>query len=95
MNYWKQFWKPVHYLHFALIPMETDFFDNFWNRQYLNNSGVNFQLDCVPQKSKPTIFFFQQKTDKLQNVHKKKENGTKTCYLKSIPPATTAGPQIE
>ena len=32
----------VHYLHFALIPMETEFFDNFWHRQHLNHSGVNF-----------------------------------------------------
>ena len=41
----------------------------------------------MSQKSKPTIFVFQQKTDKLQSVHKKKESGKKTYYLKSIPPA--------
>ena len=35
-----------------------------------------------------------QKMDKLQNVYKKKKNGTKT-YLKSIQPATKVGPHIK
>ena len=81
----------VHYLHFALIPMETEIeVDNI-----LKILVCISNPDCVSQKSKPTIFVFQQKTDKLQSVYKKKENGTKTCYLKSIPPATKVGPQIK
>ena len=94
MNNWKRFWKTVAHLSCALPYVicilhwslwKPKFFDNFWYRPYLNNS----------QKSKSTIFAFQQNTNKLQNVYKKKENDTKTCYLKSIPPATKVDPQIE
>ena len=104
MNNWNWFWKTVHQLSGALpyiicilhwLLWKPKFFDKIWIRQYSNNSGVNCELHCVSQKSKPTIFVFQQKTDKFQNVYKKKENGTKTCYLKSIPPATKVGPHTE
>ena len=51
MNKWKRSWKTVLQLSCALLYiifilhwflLKPKFFDNFWNRQYLNNSGVNF-----------------------------------------------------
>ena len=49
INNWNQFWKTVQHLSCALSYIicilhwflwKPKFYDNFWNRQYLNNSGV-------------------------------------------------------
>ena len=39
--------KTVNYVHHALVSMETEIFDNFQNKPYLNNSAVTLCPYCM------------------------------------------------
>ena len=73
MNNWKRVWKTAHQLSCALpyiicilhwFLWKPKFFDNFWNRQCLNNSGVNFLARlCLKSLNRPYSFYSRKLTN--------------------------------